>query len=90
MTTSHCQQKVMPITTLYQRRLIFKIGCLSVWFNVPFCSIWLTGHGRQGVGTQTQGPKTADEIQCAHVSYITTQKGYTYSTKLHELHKLET
>lgn len=55
-------------------------------FNVYFCTIlanWTWGK-------QTQGLKTANEIQCANISYITNQKGYTNNTKLHEQRKLET
>lgn len=60
-----------------------KVFCMYE-FNVPF-STTLAARW-----TQTRESKTANEIHCAHISYIATQKGYTYNTKLHEQCKPET
>lgn len=57
------------------------------WFQRPFLHNKANWTRLPGTRTQTQGPKTANEIQCSHVSYITTQRGCTYNIKLHKQHK---
>lgn len=64
-----------------------KIVCLYL----TSISAQLTANWTRLAGeTQTQRSKTASKTQCAHVSYVAIQQGYTYNTKSHEQHKPKT
>jgi hypothetical protein len=92
-TTAHKTAKFFLIL-IFQSKGTCSRTALLKFTQKEVCLFHLTSVSAQydqlDAAARCSGPKTVNEIQCAHASYIATQKSYTYNTKLHEQNKPET